>query len=101
VKGYSTKYCLTGGVEEVHIDLDYSRSSEASTVPGYEHLPEYVYTRSASLRQQLVAGKDFFLTRKEAAAVTVKEATSKIKGVRKQIARLEGLIEIESLAAKS
>jgi hypothetical protein len=98
VKGYSTKYALTTGVAEVEIDTDYSGAPEMSTLPGYENVPKYVYSGRAMGRQQFVTGKNFFLTRAEAAEATVKAAKAKIKAARKQIARLEDLIETESAA---
>jgi hypothetical protein len=105
VKGYSTKYALTTGIAEVEIDMEYSRGGCSGVcdaqhpcvvLSGGEHVPKYVYSGRDMGRQQFVTGKDFFLTRAEAAEATVKAAKAKIKAAKKQIARLEDLIETES-----
>lgn len=73
--GYSTKYCLSVGIQKVSV---------------HRHDPEskYVYTADR-YSTQLVIGRDFFEKKEDAIAAARKATDNKIKLLKKQIARLE------------
>lgn len=75
MKGFSTKYALTNGIREV--EVSYGTGG-------------YVYTADR-YSTQLVPGKTFFKTRKEAELVAQRRATEKIASLEKQIEKLHQL----------
>jgi len=80
VKGYSTKYALTIGIEVV----------EARPSPGLGADPKYVYTNR--LRTQLIVGRNFFECKPDAHDAAIAMAKRKMESLRKQVAKIEGLI---------
>jgi glycine/D-amino acid oxidase-like deaminating enzyme len=82
MKGYSTKYALTQGIEAVTVE------------PG-DGDARYVYTASKRLRNrnQYIVGKTFFESRDEAVTHAKQQAARKARALRKQLAKIDALAE--------
>lgn len=75
MRGFSTKYALTKGIEEVEVNPSLSGDAK------------YVYITNG-YPNQLVVGRDFFEDRSAAERDARRRATEKIAALERQIARL-------------
>lgn len=79
MKGYSTKYALTKGIEAVEVD-DVDRDSK------------YQYCKAdLGLGMQLVEGKTFFASSTDAEANAVEQANRKIASLEKSLTKMRAL----------
>lgn len=76
MRGFSTKYALTKGIEEVEVNPSLSGDAK------------YVYCITKGYPTQLVVGRDFFEDRGAAERDARRRATEKIASLERQIARL-------------
>jgi len=76
---FVTKYALTAGIEVK--EVEYGSGGE-----------NYVYTQFGLGLQQFVMGKTAFLTYPEAAAAAREMRDRKVTSIKKQLARVSGLI---------
>lgn len=76
MRGFSTKYALTKGIEEVEVNPSLSGDAK------------YVYYITNGYSNQLVVGRDFFEDRSAAERDARRRATEKIAALERQIARL-------------
>lgn len=76
MRGFSTKYALTKGIEEVEV-----RVSESGDT-------RYVYTTDTKYPIQLVVGRDFFEDRATAECDARERAIKRIAALERQIAGL-------------
>ena len=79
MKGYSTKYALTLGIEEVEVHA-------------VDNDTKYVYTgRRGELGTQLVKGRNFFDKKEDAEKEAKKQATKEVVRLRRQLAKMAEL----------
>lgn len=85
MKGYSTKYALTKGIQEVEIE---------ELRPGAP--TKYGYTKYGApwphLRQQLELGVNFFTTHAAAEQAAISMAKKKLRSLNKQVAAMKVLV---------